>query len=625
MSMRLLFVLTFLFTFLLTTTLKSYFDEAFGNGFEYDNNSQILESSASYSDNQITDEIQTVSFAREVDFGTRVTISGWVTVANQFSGPVYFQDETAGIAAFYGPLHTAVEIGDSIVISGPVTEFAPFSAPAGSFLRQIGTTQTDNVITFSVYPEGKRIVEPKDITISQMNSGDYEGQIVQISNVVINHSGNFQANTNYKFSDPSGSGQLRIDNSTNLVGATAPSGNNNILTGVVGKFNGVYQLLPRFTDDLGIEEIVVPGENVAKNQTFDIATWNIEWFGSTENGPSNNELQFQNVKTIIETMEMDVYALQEIASISEFNRLIDSLDNYNGIFAGYTQTQNTAYLYKTSTVTNLTSALVAQESSWAGGRFPFMFLFDVTIRGETKRIRTLNFHAKAFSTQSDYNQRVSDANALKAYTDSRVDADYLVILGDYNDRILSSNYANSTSPYKIFDDDPKYTIITKSLEEAGFTSFRSSSMIDHIMVNDRLYEYHFEGTERVENPNYISSYLSTTSDHYPVWTRFLFSDPVSIDQPDFEIPSTVRLEQNYPNPFNPSTTIRFTLPDADVISLKVYDVTGREVASLASNQTFSAGEHNLNFDASSLSSGIYLYRLQTTSGITLTRKMILVK
>jgi hypothetical protein len=254
-----------------------------------------------------------------------------------------------------------------------------------------------------------------------------------------------------------------------------------------------------------------------------------------------------------------------------------------------------------------------------------MMLIDATIQGETKRIRVINFHAKAFSTQSDYNQRVNDAIALKAYTDSRVNQDNLIILGDYNDRINSSNYANATSPYKIFLDDPNYTIVTKPLEDSGRTSFRSSSMIDHITINANMNEYHFEGAANIENPIYISGYLNTTSDHYPVFTRFQFSEPVGIDNPYETLPTNISLSQNYPNPFNPTTTIQFELPSADVISLRVYDVTGRLVSTLSNSESFSAGSHQLTFDASSLSSGLYLYHLQSASGVNITQKMMLIK
>lgn len=75
-------------------------------------------------------------------------------------------------------------------------------------------------------------------------------------------------------------------------------------------------------------------------------------------------------------------------------------------------------------------------------------------------------------------------------------------------------------------------------------------------------------------------------------------------------PAKFGLEQNYPNPFNPSTTIRFSLASAQIITLKVYDMLGREVSTLASNERKSAGNYEANFRAERLSSGIYFYRLE---------------
>lgn len=88
-------------------------------------------------------------------------------------------------------------------------------------------------------------------------------------------------------------------------------------------------------------------------------------------------------------------------------------------------------------------------------------------------------------------------------------------------------------------------------------------------------------------------------------------------------PAEFRLSTNYPNPFNPSTTIRYSIPSAGNVSLKVYSLLGQEVASLVSGvQT--AGEHTVTFDASNLAGGVYLYRLASGAS-TQVRKMVLVK
>jgi hypothetical protein len=83
------------------------------------------------------------------------------------------------------------------------------------------------------------------------------------------------------------------------------------------------------------------------------------------------------------------------------------------------------------------------------------------------------------------------------------------------------------------------------------------------------------------------------------------------------------LQQNYPNPFNPSTTIKFELPTSSVVRLSVYDVLGREVSVLV-NERREAGFHEVKFDGSGLSSGVYFYRIQAGNFVE-TKKLVLLR
>lgn len=89
------------------------------------------------------------------------------------------------------------------------------------------------------------------------------------------------------------------------------------------------------------------------------------------------------------------------------------------------------------------------------------------------------------------------------------------------------------------------------------------------------------------------------------------------------VPTEYSLYENYPNPFNPTTEIRFALPESAPVSLVIYDVTGREVARLVDG-TLAAGYHRVQWEASAMPSGLYLYRL-TAGTYTETRRMILMK
>ncbi len=92
---------------------------------------------------------------------------------------------------------------------------------------------------------------------------------------------------------------------------------------------------------------------------------------------------------------------------------------------------------------------------------------------------------------------------------------------------------------------------------------------------------------------------------------------------DAAVPNGFALSQNYPNPFNPSTTISFELPVETDISLDVFDVTGKHVATLISDR-LNAGSHQVAFDAENLPSGLYFYRLEG-GGVSLVNRMILMK
>ena len=98
---------------------------------------------------------------------------------------------------------------------------------------------------------------------------------------------------------------------------------------------------------------------------------------------------------------------------------------------------------------------------------------------------------------------------------------------------------------------------------------------------------------------------------------------VGVGNNNTELPETFRLEQNYPNPFNPSTTISFSMPKADNVELKVYDLLGREVATLISGFRV-AGSYRMDFNASHLSSGVYIYRLQAGDFVE-SKRMTLIK
>ena len=96
-----------------------------------------------------------------------------------------------------------------------------------------------------------------------------------------------------------------------------------------------------------------------------------------------------------------------------------------------------------------------------------------------------------------------------------------------------------------------------------------------------------------------------------------------INESDTKQPVSFSLSQNYPNPFNPVTIIKYQIPELGLITLKVYDVLGSEIATLV-NEEQPIGNYTVEFDATELSSGIYFYRIQAGSFVE-TKKMMLLK
>ena len=105
------------------------------------------------------------------------------------------------------------------------------------------------------------------------------------------------------------------------------------------------------------------------------------------------------------------------------------------------------------------------------------------------------------------------------------------------------------------------------------------------------------------------------------WQPVMLLTPVK-DNKDI-ISDKYILMQNYPNPFNPSTTIRYSIPKESFVTIKVYDIIGREIATLV-NERKAAGNYSVKFNAGNFPSGVYIYRIQS-GGFTDTKKFILLK
>jgi hypothetical protein len=119
------------------------------------------------------------------------------------------------------------------------------------------------------------------------------------------------------------------------------------------------------------------------------------------------------------------------------------------------------------------------------------------------------------------------------------------------------------------------------------------------------------------------SYLLAGTSSHGVWRRPITDMLTNVQDDPIQRPSQYNLEQNYPNPFNPTTTISFSLPSKSFVTLRIFDILGREVAIIVSEE-MSAGNYSHQWNAATMSSGIYFYCLKAGS-FTETKKLILIR
>ncbi len=271
-----------------------------------------------------------------------------------------------------------------------------------------------------------------------------------------------------------------------------------------------------------------------------ITTWNTEWLGCEENGPSDEELQARNVAAAIVAMKSDIVCLQEITQSSRFpsiNTLVSLLgDEYDGSVAAWNTgdcRQNQGVIYRKSKVQLTNSQLFSINDNnyrwnWSSGRYPALYEFNVLTQGRQIPISVLNIHAKAMSDEESYERRKGGSEALKNILDlAAYNTKRIILIGDFNDWLVGTQCTTkSDSPYKNFiDDNANYRGLTNNLGNNG------RRLIDNIVVSNELfYSVIWDSIYQETNVRYsIDNFGSTTSDHTPVSAFFAFNKRTSVE------------------------------------------------------------------------------------------------
>lgn len=158
-------------------------------------------------------------------------------------------------------------------------------------------------------------------------------------------------------------------------------------------------------------------------------------------------------------------------------------------------------------------------------------------------------------------------------------------------------------------------------DPAGANRTKETTTFDRFLHDyDRRVIQYYRDTLDGAYPNTAAAYTGST-EGFPVGDLNWFPQFLGVEQID-NVPSSFELYQNYPNPFNPVTTIRFKLEEQAFVSLGIYNVLGQKVATLVSEE-LSFGTHQVSFDASSLSSGVYFYKLESGKQVNVKKMMLL--
>ncbi|UZO79554.1 endonuclease/exonuclease/phosphatase family protein [Aquimarina sp. ERC-38] len=499
-------------------------------------------------------ELKTISEVRNLPLGTQVKINGTLTVADEFGGPAYIQDNTGGIAIFDNQVHGegVFSIGNSLEITATLSEFR-------GMMQLSAVTEVKEIDTdFSI--------DPLSVILDQIST--IEGQLVQVDNVSFVVPGRLNSG-NHEITDGSTSLNIRIDNSVeSLIGRVKPN-NPTTIIGVVGSFNGAFQILPRVLGDIpeSTEFVIEPpaGEEIPRAITLDVATWNLEFFGATlpRFGPSDVELQKQNVLRVLDSLQADIIAVQEVSdkqflmdALTEFKEgnfkvicsdvFSRSFENNNDDFPP----QQLCFIYDSQKIKVLNERVIFEafytnartgvtndladyptgsaSSFWSSGRLPYLLEVETNFNNVIDTLQIINVHAKSGRSDDDVARKRYDFGVLKDTIDTFYKDASLILLGDYNDDVDVSIGGGPTPLLPFVNDTDNFDIVSDSFSFEGLSSTVGfGSVIDHTAISNELFEPYIEDSEVLIDPqSFITDYGTTTSDHFPTVVRFLYKAPV---------------------------------------------------------------------------------------------------
>ncbi|MFY7889038.1 MAG: T9SS type A sorting domain-containing protein [Spirosomataceae bacterium] len=393
------------------------------------------------------------------------------------------------------------------------------------------------------------------------------------------------------------------------------------------------------------------GTEISADSTLDVTTWNAEWLGNTTTSPSalgpiDDAQQMTNVIAVLSNLKSDVFCLEEICDHTQFiARVAKDLPNYgvkcqtefysHSVDApekandATTYSQKVCFVYNKAVVTPIDAeckSLLAGKYSyptvnnWASGRLPYLFVANAVLNGKSKKIHFVGLHAKSGSALTDYNRRKQDVLDLKTELDANYATANIIMLGDYNDDLDTSIAVGNASSYAPFVKDTKnYNPISKALSMCGVSSTASyPDIIDHLLVSNEFGTitidkakpaastsgmYYLDNTINVARPiNYVANYVNSTSDHYPVSSRFYFGFlPEKILASTKEEDAFYRI---FPNPATDYVTIQLKTTVKRNANVTLYNAFGQAVIQQGITQ------ETTQIPTSNLPKGVYIIHIK---------------
>ena len=292
------------------------------------------------------------------------------------------------------------------------------------------------------------------------------------------------------------------------------------------------------------------GSSLPDYLTLDVVSWNLEWFGGSL-GPADDDRQMFYAAKVMDSLNADIYALQEIVDTARLGLLTRSLQNgpydyavslyasnsNNQLNGNWSSGQKLAFIYRKALFSNVIARGFTQFSNqsdnsynWASGRFPFLLESSVTVDGISKKVIFLSIHAKAeLGETSDYLRRKGASDLMYDSLNAIYPTQHVLIAGDYNDDLdqtISSRFPGSPTPYNAFMNDQfRYSPLSYWNTMRGDNSYIGyPNMVDHSIASNEMQADYvpFSCVVRKDVEALVPFYSQDLSDHYPIHSRFYF-------------------------------------------------------------------------------------------------------